>query len=252
MSENHEFIGRPYSDDEKSIASQALKKWAEESREKLEGEGEKTAEEIAMLGAINEMLADELKSLGIDEYDPISADQVHILSEEVYHKNFPDTTDKAFYRATSDAVYFDRDTADTSARRLSNLMHESVHRASRKKFYVDEKKGIYDARTGYRLRSPWKEDEEENKLRGFNELITDYTVHKLFLRNAKMLEERFGITQADIHGSIYTYMDHGPILAAITRKVATHRGSTPMEVFDTLERGLFTNTLLNLKDVERV
>lgn len=251
MKEGPEFIGRAYKEEEKKAYSEALKKWSHEASIPIEGELEKTEEEVKMVESINSIVEAELKSLGIEAYDPIPPESMHILSGAVFNERFPSFEGRAFYRSTDDVIYVNRDKTYTKAGLFSDLMHEIVHRTSTKKFYADRDGSIYSARVGYRVRSPWKEPERAKRLVGFNELMTDLTVYKMLLKNQSLVEERMGITKEDIRGPIYGYMDYSPILESIVKKVAADKDSSSTDVFDDFERGLFENNIMVLKNVER-
>ncbi|HYC83190.1 MAG TPA: hypothetical protein VEB60_01425 [Candidatus Paceibacterota bacterium] len=251
MKENPEFIGRAYAEEEKGNLNEVLKKWSNEESEPVEGELEKTEEEIKMIETVNLIIESELKSLGIEEYRPIPLARVHMLPGEVFREKFPDSEASGFFFSTNDAVYLNKDSAVTKARMLSVLTHELVHRASATKFYVDNDKGIHDARVGYRIRSPWKEPARPGRLRGFNELMTDLTVYKVLVNNQELLESRIGLAKKDIQGPIYTYTHYESILEPILKKISEDKQVSPKEAFDNLERGQFENNILALKDVEK-
>lgn len=250
MKENPKFIGRHYSKSEEEGLKKALQSWSEEELKPVEGELEKNREEVAIIKTINSMIENELKSLGVKEYEQIPLEKIHILSGEVFNEKFSDYERKASFIGTSDVVYLNKEKTDTKARFFSTLLHELIHRASKNKFYVDKKGGIHDARVGYRVWSPWKIKERENRLKGFNEIMVDYTVYKILSKNQKTLEANFGVTKEDILGPIYTYMNYAPILQSIVRKIAVDKGISEQEAFDSLERGQFAQTILVLKEIE--
>ncbi len=251
MKENLEFIGRSYDPEEKDALKEVLKEWSKESSAPVDGELEKTEEEIKIIDTINDFISEELIHLGIDSYETMPVGKIHILPGDSFKVHFPDFEGQAFFKATNDSIYLNKDGLDTKAKLFSTLLHELIHRASTKKFYTDEEKNISDARVGYRIHSTWKGVERRNRLVGFNEVIVDYTVYKILSKNQKILEEKIGVTEEDIQGSIYTYMHYGPILEAIIVKIAQDKGLDFRNVFEDLERGQFQNNILVLKDVER-
>jgi hypothetical protein len=252
MKEQPKFIGRKYQKDEQMGLRDTLQKWSQESLHSIEGELEKTKEEIQMIETANTLIKSEMESIGIQTYNPTPLKKIHILPENIFNKEFPNFKGKAFFSSTKDAIYINRDKVVTQAHMFSTLLHELIHRASTKKFYTDKDGGFYDARVGYRLRSPWKKDpKRENRLRGFNELMTDYTVYKILLTNQELLQNSIGITKENIEGPIYTYMHYGPILESIIKKISKGKNLSHQEVFNNLERGQFKNNILALKDVEK-
>ena len=252
MERKPEFIGRRYQPDEKESRQDALRQWSEEASKPIEGELEKSEEEVRMIETVNAIIRGELESLGLTDYNPIPPEKVHVLPGEVFKERFPDYSEKAFFRSTSDVVFVNKDKVDTKARMFQTMLHELIHRASEAKFYADEKTGdIYDARVGYRIRSPWKGLEREDRLGGFNEMVVDFTAYRILLKNQQTLESDLGLTKEDIQGPIYTYMHYGPILESIVTKIAEDKGIPPVQVFSDLERGQFESNILVLKDVEK-
>lgn len=215
----------------------------------IEGESEKTEEEVKMIKTVNDMLGEELESLGVEGYEPISVEKIHLLEEEFFKERFPKLENKAVYVSTSDVVYVNKGNTTTKAHMVSTTLHELIHRASTKKFY-NEEGNIYDARVGYRIRSVWKEPDRELRFLGFNEVMNDQTVYKILLKNRERLEN-IGISQEDIQGSIYNYANYYPIINAIIKGIVLHKDLTVLEVFNALEKGQFQNSLLVLKDVEK-
>lgn len=250
--EKAEFIGRHYEDKEKSELKDKLENWSQESLSPVDGELEKTENDIKMVEVINTMLKDELSSLNIEDYQPIPLERIHILPGEIFLKKFPNFEGKAFFLSTSDVVYINKNKVDTKARFLSSLLHELVHRASAKKFYADKEGGVSESRVGYRVRSDWKSIDRQNRLMGFNELMNDYTVYKILLKNQKILNKNIGISQEDIRGPIYTYMHYGQILESIINEVAKNKNISVQQVFDDFEKGQFQSSILVLKDVEHI
>ena len=250
MKEKPEFIGRHYEDEEKSKLERVLYSWSGKELQPVEGELEKTGEDIKIIKATNALIGNELRSLGIENYQPISLEKIHILPDEIFEKKFPDFGGVAFFSSTSDVVYVNKDRIDTKARFFSTLLHELIHRASTRKFYADKGGGVYDARVGFRVRSPWKGSNKEDRLLGFNELMDDCTVYKIFIENQDSLKE-LGISKTDIQGAVFSYTNYSPILESIIKKVANNKNISPAKVFEDFERGQFENSILVLKDVEK-
>lgn len=251
MKEKPEFIGRKYSDDEKEKLTDILKEWHKEAGKPLEGELEKTKEELDIIQSVNLWVQAELKHLGIDEYEFIEPDHIHFLPEDIYKQKFGDFDAKAHFRSTEDVIYINKDAIDTKVRLFSVLVHETVHYTSKSKFYTIPGDYVYNSRTGYRITSPWKEGNAKNKLRGFNEIMTDITTLMILSRNAKTLESKFGIPKEDLVGPIYAYMEYGPMVYAIVEKTAKDRGVNKNQVVEELERGQFSANILALKHIEK-
>ncbi len=243
--EQPEFIGRKYQEGEKELGVKSLDKWATESLKPLEGEMQKTEEQIKIIDAINNFIGNELKSLGIDTFQPIEKERIHFLTKEQYQKAFPGNTDRAFYRSTSDAIFINGN--DIKPTLFATLIHECIHRVSVKKFYITPENGLRDARVGYRTHSDWK-DTRTWSLEGFN--MNDITVYTILLKNTKTLQENFGITWEDINGPIFAYMDSAGILMAVFKKIAEDKKISTQDVMQKFIRGHFEGSFLVLKDIE--
>jgi hypothetical protein len=148
-------------------------------------------------------------------------------------------------------VYIKEYPNSTKVRMLATIAHELVHHASTAKFYADKESAIYDARLGYSIHSPWKGPQRANRLRGFNELMTDCTTVSILFTHQPELEEKFGITEDDVRGPIYTYMNYAPILESIVSRISNDKQVSENEIFKLFQRGLFEHNILVLKDVEK-
>jgi hypothetical protein len=252
MKQSPEFIGQHYNQEERETLKEVLSVWAEESGMPVEGELEKDPKEIKTIEVINSVIGMEMKSLGIEGYEPMPLQNIHILSEEQFNKlNSPDLN--ACYIATSDVIYLNRDARDNYPHFVAGLIHEIIHRTSAQRFYLDENDSVSGARVGYRLHSPWKTDLKRiDRLRGFNELMTDFTVYKILLKYNEVFEQELGITLDDTQTPIFTYMHYGPILESIVKKVEGSKNISGAEAFVALEKGLFDSSILALKVVDRM
>lgn len=250
MKENPEFTGLHHDEEKKEELQEVLHHWSQEAAKPIEGELEKTEEDIATINTVNTLIQDELRLLGIEKYEPATLENVHLLPAEVYEREVADPGSKAFFRSTDDIVYVNKDICKTKEQYTATLLHELIHRASTATFYLDpEHKDISDARVGYRLASSWK-SEKPTRLKEFNEQMVDLTTYKILSSNRDLLAERLGITSEDIDSPIYSYMEHGDIINSIINQVAEDTHTTPLEVFSKLERGQFEHTLFALKDIQ--
>ncbi len=252
MREDARFIGRRYENGEMGDIQSAMDEWRNKSATPLENEREKTTEELRMIRVANDLMREELESLSVPGYRDIEPERIHILGSGTYEKHFPSSEEKGVYSAVSDMIAIDADRAGSSKARLFTvILHEMIHRASKRKFNEDGTGAITEARVGYRVRARWKQP-ERHALTGLNEVLVEHTVLKIVRKNADRIEREFGIGPESLRGPLYVYMDYAPVLARIVQGMASHRGITETEAFDLLEKGQFTETILVLKDIDRI
>lgn len=254
MNESFEFVGRKYDDEEKVKIENTLREWAEDGTKKLEGELEKTQEDLKNISVVNSLLENEFKSLNISGYGQITPEKVHILPDDVFKKHFPNFDGVAQFQSLNDAIYVNKDKVNDRPLLISRILHEVIHRASNKKYYADNDGGISDARLGYRIRSPWKELGRQDRMTGFNEIINDYTVYKILSEDNNELLKSIGIGFRDTRGPIYNYMKYLPVLETIAKSILKHKNITEefagAELFKKWERGQFEGSMLVLKEIE--
>lgn len=244
------FIHGVKNEEEKADVTDALNKWAKDARVSLEGEQQKTEEEIKMIQTVNEFIAEEFKRLEIQEpFIPIDPEQVHLLSRETYQRKFDMATDDGSAHPVSHEVYIVKD--DFSRNYLfSTLLHEILHMASHQKFYADtDNHNIYDYRVGYRLRN----QKEEDLFRGFNEIMTDFTLFKIWGRHRDDLEAKLSFTKDEANNTAVAYfVRYKSLLDDILKRVAEHRNEKPEQTADRFSKGMFTGEMMHLRDVEKV
>ena len=245
-----QFIGRKYTKEEASEAVEAMEKWEKESADHMEGERDKTDFDLKIITRAQELLADELRIAGI-EWPGIKIEKIHIFDGDSYKTRF-NKSDDGFFRSIHGAICINLEKANTTAQYLATLLHEFVHAASAQKFYMDRGRIVYDARVGYRLRSKWKKDRMQDVFRGLNEFMTETVVYMILLRNAEKIKTEFSISPDEINGTLYKYMEYGETINAIIDKIASYTGKPSGEILGGFTLGLFKNTILKLKDIEKV
>lgn len=254
MEKEPSFIGpRSYTEEQEQKARRAIRQWREAGRTPDAEETAQTEEDKRMIGTIRDFLADELRELGFDAEVSFDSSQFHFYDSEIYLRRFPDKY-KALTQSSENSVILNRGGMATPAQKFSTLLHEAIHLISFQRAFLEVKgkeKNIYDARLGYRLRSPWKKGQRDF-FRGLNEVVTELAAYRILKKRRRELEERFGITAEDTEGAIYSYMEHANILNVIVKKIAKYRGYEEGEVWLTFLKGLYRGNLLHLKEVDIV
>ena len=84
---NEKFIfGKGLPDSEKDRLVSGLMKRKKEYQQRIEGEYEKTEEELRFIELINKYIEEEFKELGIENFSKINPNQLHIVSRDSYEK----------------------------------------------------------------------------------------------------------------------------------------------------------------------
>lgn len=248
MKEDPELIGRRYSDEEKEDVKVVLENWAKEAESPVEGELEKTEEQIKMIEAANDLISDRLRKLGFENYESFPKEKVHFVSEDFFKKNTSSMQTVGHYRAVNDNIYISADTKGMDL--LDTLIHEGIHRASKQKFSVNQDYKISSARLGYQLTSDWKKAEKQIRLSGFNEIMVTYSTMQILKENPQKLAE-FGLDEKDMEKMNVAYFQYAGLFFTIARTIADKKDIKTEEALLDLERGQFQNSILALKDVER-
>jgi hypothetical protein len=254
MKENPKFIGRQYTDEEIITAEKTLKKWSDNALHLAEEETEKTTEEMKLIREASVLIGIELESLGITNHTYLQPNKIHLLSDKAYKNVFPNEQAPAFHSQREDAIFINKEKNETKTKLLYILIHELIHRASTQKFYAKEPEKISNARLGYQLFSKWKNIKRSGRLRGFNEIITDYTAYSIISKYSPIIQTELNISPEEIKGITYGYYTgtkhYGEILETIVNKIAEEKKVSVWDIYDNFKRGLFENTILKLKDVE--
>ena len=224
---------------------------SKDSLRPLEGEFEKTPEELHIIEVANDLLRMELDSLGIPNYRSIEPARVHMLTGDVYTKHFPHLA-SAWGHVTSstDMIVVNKEFAASPLIQFAVTLHEMIHRASTMRFYEPKNGRITTARSGYKINSPWKETLGYDELAGFNETIVEYTEKKIVANESNTLQREFGVSNDALQRIPYPYAIYAPLLHTISRGIAANKEIPIQRVLDTLERGQFQKTILALKDLE--
>jgi hypothetical protein len=92
MSEKIKLFGGKSTEAEKIKAANLLEEERKKARQPVEGEPEKIKEAMQLIDTINDLLREEVMSLGIKDYEPISYDQIHLLPDAVFKKSIQELT----------------------------------------------------------------------------------------------------------------------------------------------------------------
>jgi hypothetical protein len=255
MEKEFEIIGKGLDTDVTKEAISELKKRRQEALEPLDGELEKSPEEIEFINLVNCYLKQEFRKLGLNDPQDILPSQLHFLPSEVYLKNFPDAVEKSFTAFHSDKInsaYFDK----SGTNRLSFfkiIVHEIVHIDSFHKYLLasnkkQDKAKIFSYRSGYSISDPRK---EHRSLDWFNEAVVDKIALDILREHIDELRIKLNITPEEEKGSDDNFWPYLDAINAVINEVAKNKGEDSIAVWEKIKRGQFTGKMMHLRDVDK-
>jgi hypothetical protein len=147
----------------------------QEAAKPIEGEIEKTPEEIQFIQRINLYMTEELELLEINERPNILPEQIHFLSKKGYEnispKNF---VSPALADPVSQVIYFDKAEFGTKSSLYYTPFHEIIHLLAFQKTIANPKEGkLSTIRFGHAMAN--FRGQKHEHFRGLMEAITDKT-----------------------------------------------------------------------------
>lgn len=218
----------------------------------LDGESEKTAEELQMIDSITSYLDEELRGLDLPGYD-IDPRRIHFVNKSALREYVLPGDDGALAFCNKfGTIFLDKEVRATFGKEefFDALLHEMIHSASMKKFYIDaersERSGIG---TGY-VTSRFAGGEMHEHFRGLNEGITEVLTMQIIQKNSAAIEKKFGINQKDFDEVPSGYVEYLDLCMEIMEKIAKKQERPPKEVWRDFRRGMFSGEMMHLRAVE--
>jgi len=217
----------------------------EKERKPLEGEPEKSPDELRFISRLNDYIQQEFKELGIQESRNIEPNQIHLLPRDVFERHFGERI-PAFHSTTGDSIYAVKDRLSKEIL-YDTLVHEAIHAVSLHKFHVDkEKRKVSEYRTGYQTRNPSR---KKWHFSGFSEALTEKFARDIYNKHLDALIEEFGVSEKEPQLPM-VYDRFMQIVDTIVKRVAERKGEAETSVWQRFKRGLITGEMLHLRDVE--
>jgi len=257
MKENILIFGKNIGPEDVTEAKEFIKGEKARGMQKIEGEYEKTEEEIKFIAAANKYISKELQTLGIREMPKITPEEFHFLPKEAFLRKYPqgENSDGA-YDVFDRVVYIAKDRMKNRLYEFQTVLHEAVHLVAYKKMHLEEKGGLSEYRTGYSSNNlkhlGGKKESSHEHFRGLDEAIVDQFIIDLVNNNLEDMKEEFNISEAELESDlVYYHFKFIEILDNIIEKIAAKKGETEKKVREDFKRGEFTGKILHLKDVEK-
>ena len=183
----------------------------------------------------------------------MGVDRVHILPDAVFDEFDENPKTRGLYRSSVDAIFIRQNKKYSDTGLLSYMVHELLHKAhdnsSSKKIYRSDEGEVSHVRSGYRLNSVWKEASE--RLTGFNEIVLVYSQHQILCEAAEFVERELGIPSSELMSfKVLPYPQYATLLEIIAKGISVGDRVSEVAAYEKLVQGQFSNTMLNLKDIE--
>lgn len=240
---------------EKESTRENIRNWQNEGVEWMDGEIEKTDEEVKFIEKINEYLKSEYEELGIfpDQQQFIDPRRVHILSASVFRGRKAGANERAIY-VNVDEFYRDEFIDDFGEIRFyknkfagfHKIFHESTHFVSAIKYHATREE-ITRYRSGFQIYNPKK---KHGHFRGLNEAITEKITAELIENNREDIKKEFGLLNASCEGM--GYADYINLLDIIIGSISKKTGNSEGETWKKFKKAMFTGQALDiLKEMQK-
>ncbi len=218
---------------------------------KLDGEIEKTSEELRFIAELNKMFMMEVLGLGIPFENFLNPDAIHFLTERDFEDMFG-RKGAGMHVPINKQIYINREPYKNRVELYKVLIHEAAHYFSYNKLYFEEKKmGVKELRSGYLSFNP-KESNHEH-FRGFNEGVTDKIAEEILFQNVSQLVKSFNLSRKEMEtANSYWYDQEMNLVEIIISAIALYEGRPNKEVWQEVKKNYFLGNLGYLKVVDKI
>ncbi len=233
--------------EEAELAEGFLRECREKGMQPIEGELQKTEEDKQMIAEVNAIIRSESKVFGI-ELETIEQDSVHFLPAEICKRMGLYETGGA-YDPKFGRILLNDELLKDKGRRISAVLHESLHAISHHKFFLCDDGAIENYRVGYQNKPT---HQEYQWFEGFNEAVLCVFQNLLLDIHSDELNKKFGFTEEDITHIKKWRSIYEESLWSMIHKIADYKGESLYTTANRFVKGHFTGEMLHLKDIEKV
>lgn len=233
MTERYKFVGKNLSSDTVNAATAYLKQQKAKYSQPLEGEEEKTPEQLETIALARNHLTEYMVSLDLPEKMVLEEQRIHFLNHDQFVKETNlKGGETGTFRTITQSICVDLSRADNPFRHYDVLIHEGSHEYSLTVYsvYISPVNGLFrhlsEYRSGYSLEH-WLESNHFH-FRDFHEAVTERIAIDVINRHHAELFARWPIEPRN-STDVYAYMDPLEVFNAITRGVARFRGGEKLE-----------------------
>ena len=243
------FFGKDFDETEKTKVEKDVSLIKERTRRPLEGELEKTQEQLRFIELLDGYLQKELEEIGIDDGYSLFPEQFHLMPRDVFEKHIHDFV-PAFHTPIENNIYINT-TRMNEQDVYHSMIHEAIHGLSYHKVHVDPKENklkVY--RIGYETINV--STREPRRFEGVTEGITEKMAREIYERHKEEFLKEVGL-DVDLEPSMpVMYGEYIHILDIIMEKLAAEKNEDIQEVWRRFKRGMFSGDMMHLSDIEDV
>lgn len=252
-------IGKNLTPEKAAVWEKTAAETEKHGKELLEGEFEKTAEDLKMIEKINSYLAEEFEEAGAEgEMEPILPEQIHYLSQKSYNKNFSEEAmagSEALYSSAMKAAYINAEAYPARLKKHYATLHEATHAASPHQLLIKaEEAKIIARKCGYGTiyLHYLEEDKKYELFGGFNEAVTEKIARETLNKHKGEIAKEFNISEEETESfEVTAYEEYLGILDFVILKTARKNGETEEAVWNKIKKGYFEGKMAHLRDIER-
>jgi len=250
--EKYNISGKGLTAEQKAETSVYLQKKKEAAMKPMEGELEKTDEELKFIEKINEYLNEQFKELELDKKADLEPGSFHFLTPEAYKNHIPSQA-LGFYDAYKQRICMNKSVFEDKSIFYYAMLHEAIHSLSYQGFHQGEedKDGIplFNRKSGYRITNP---ENYHHHLGVLNEMVIEEIWRKIINKHARDISVEFNFSgRPNIIEELYLEHYDIKILDEIVKRIAEKKQEKEEDVWARFERGLFTGETMHLRDIER-
>lgn len=250
MRKEYHIFGKKLTFDEAKKAVCYLEREKQKYSRPLEGEIEKTPDELKFIETINQYLNQEFEELGIKETPDVAPEQIHLLTREGYKKYAPREPSGAVSDPMKQGVIIDKSSRTNRLALYKTIFHESIHLLGCKKYCFDaEYKMVKPYRSGYATHHP--ESAYHEHFRGLNEAVIDKIIIEIFNKHKDELKKEFNITPKENQESIVYFYPWVEILNKIIQEIAEKNNEDEKMAWQRFKKGYFTGEMMHLREIEK-
>lgn len=257
MEKEYSFIGKNLTPEEIEDADVCLKRDRAERLRPVEGEIEKTPEQLKFIEKVNSWLNEEFEELGIKEKAEVLPEEIHLLSQKAFKQRFPQSKSDRFFSPMDQVVYSASSVRGVEKNRLAlfhAIFHESIHLVSARRYRLhdlnDKEKLVVPYRTGYGTFGFLRGTHEHFK--GFDEAVVDKIVLDSLVKHKDEFVREFDIKKHELNlAAPYYYWGNMEILDRIIERIGEKKNENVATVWKRFKKGLFTGEMAHLRDIEK-